>query len=98
MESWIKDAEAIITHTYYVTKEQLKVGHNLPDTFHDDLTALLMQSYPALGYTATKNLVTATERYVRKAIFLESYSGAMFKKFQEFSEERRRKESAKNGA
>lgn len=91
MESRIKDAEAIITHTFYLTKEQLKHGTKFPDSFHDDVTTFLMESFPALGYTLTKEIVVATERYSRKAVFLESYSGAIYAKFVNRA---KRKESA----
>lgn len=88
MEAKIKDAEAIITHAYYITREQLDSSNHkkLPDDFHDNLTAFLLQSFPEWGYEATKILVTASERYVRKAVFLESYSGAIYSKFQTFVE------------
>lgn len=93
MESRIKDAEAIITHTFYLTKEQLKRSHKLPDSFHDDVTKFLLEAFPAWGYQDTRNLVAATERYARKAVFLESYSGAIYAKFEN---RKQRKESAKN--
>lgn len=91
MESRIKDAEAIITHTFYLTKEQLKHGTKFPDDFHDEVTTFLMKSFPALGYTLTKELVVATERYSRKAVFLESYSGAIYAKFA--NRDKRKKET-----
>lgn len=84
-----QEVETLIAQAYYIAKE-LRARKVKLDNEKDLITEYLIHEKvgPSWGYENIKNIVSGVLYFVEVSKYLESYSGAIYKSFESFLEEK----------